>query len=258
MVISTPRLCNDAAFRPPKGPKPHPIACSPIIASESMQAYIEARESAAAEHDADFKASAMKGANQFLDQLKNVLGVETVDAKDEIFEGEDEVPAGDLAGQIDQIIKKNLPRVGDILVGGHNIVPEGTVLQKGLVVGGTGDEKHIATIASSDGYTASEKDLANLNIRGANELEKIKDKVRQRADGADWQIDVVENNRGVKEIRGIFGNSKKEKAQKAKLTKNNKAKEKQAAKEEAQDHDNEADDNNDSEEGSEERYKEEL
>jgi protein OS-9 len=257
MVISTPRLCNDAAFRPPKGPKAHPIACSPVIASESMRAYIAARESAAAEYEASQRVSANKGANKYLDDLRAVFGVETVDANADSMTGEydDEMPDTEHNGEHRRTLKKNLPRVGDIEVGGHNIIPEGTVLEKGIVVGGTGNEKHITTIARSDGYTASEKELSKLNIHGGKELELIKDRVRRTADGADWQIDVVETARG-KELRGIIGDSEEKKAQKAKAAKKSKLKENKAEEEEA--YDDEADDEYENAEGSEERYKEEL
>lgn len=256
MVVSTPRLCNDAAFRPPVGPKPHPVACSPIMASEAIPSWIAARQSATAAYEASLKASAGQAAGHFLDELKSAFGIDTVDAKHE----EAGKGMGSDVEHHDQIrhkIKKNLPRVGDIEVGGHNIMPEGITLEKGIVVGGTGNEKHIATIARSDGFTATEKQLSKLNIHGGKELELIKDKVRRSADGADWQIDVVETARG-KELRGIIGDLKKRKNPHGKPAAAHKPKAKQDA-EHKDPRDSEADKNDEgSAEGSEERYKEEL
>jgi len=154
--------------------------------------------------------------------------------------------------------KKHLARVGDIHVGGNNIVPPGTKIEKGIAVGGRAKEKLLGTIARSDGYEASDKELARLSIQPGKELEAIKERVRRTAGNEAWQIDVVETVRG-KELRGSMGDQKS----------TNKDKKKSSAKGGKQSHNDgqkpdaelDADDHDDADDdvkGSEETYKEEL
>ncbi|TID17078.1 hypothetical protein E6O75_ATG09844 [Venturia nashicola] len=177
MVISTPRLCNDVAFQPPKASKPHAIACTPVLPEASIPAYLAEKEATDVKMEAN------------LDLLLEE------DVKAYLAEG---IP---------------LPKVpiiiGDIEVGGHAIVPEGKKIEKSVVVGG-GKETLIATIAKSDGFLASESDMKRVGIRTHREVEGVKKEVERVADGKAWRLDVVETPRG-KELRGVIEDEKDEK-----------------------------------------------
>jgi len=92
--------------------------------------------------------------------------------------------------------------VGDIEVGGHKIIPKGKNIEKSALVGG-GKETPVATIAKSDGYVASEKELRDLKVPSGKEVEAIKRKLEKVADGQRWRLDVVDTPRG-RELRGII------------------------------------------------------
>lgn len=174
MVISTPRLCNDVAFQPPKASKPHAIACTPVLPEASIPAYL-----------ADKEATDIK-----------------IDANMDVFL-EEEVKAY-LA---DGIPLLEVPIIiGDIEVGGHAIVPEGKKIEKSVVVGG-GKETLIATIAKSDGFMASESDMKRVGIRTHREVEGVKKEVERVAGGKAWRLDVVDTPRG-KELRGVIEDDK--------------------------------------------------
>jgi hypothetical protein len=106
--------------------------------------------------------------------------------------------------------KKPLVKVGDVEIGGYNILAPGTQLEKGYVVGG-GKETFLAVLAKSSGYTITEKDLAKMGIKGVKELPKIKDEVIKQAQGAEWHIDLVETKKGT-EIRAFIGESERKEA----------------------------------------------
>lgn len=182
MVISTPRLCNDIAFQPPKASKPHAIACTPVLPQASIPAYL-----------ADKEATDIQ-----------------IEANLDIFL-EEEIRAH-LA---DGVPLPKVPIViGDIEVGGHAIVPPGKKIEKSVVVGG-GKETLIATIAKSDGYLASDADMKRVGIRTHREVEAVKKEVERVAGGKPWRLDVVETPRG-KELRGVIEDDNEEKEEKAK------------------------------------------
>ncbi|QDS68220.1 hypothetical protein FKW77_010583 [Venturia effusa] len=174
MVISTPRLCNDVAFQPPKASKPHAIACTPVLPEASIPAYLADKE--AAENKADAT----------LDLLLEE------DIRAYLAEG---IP-----------LPKNPTIIGDIEVGGHAIVPVGKKIEKSVVVGG-GKETLLATIAKSDGFMASESDMKRVGIRTHREVEGVKKEVERVAEGKAWRLDVVETPRG-KELRGVIEDDK--------------------------------------------------
>ncbi|KAF2675056.1 hypothetical protein BT63DRAFT_420290 [Microthyrium microscopicum] len=253
MVISTPRLCNDVAFQPPKGPKPHPISCSPVMEADKIQPYIDELQAATADYEAEYQRTAKEYVNEAMEDIKAILGVGSKDADvdgNELVDGEYDIEIPKTKNKVPSIM------VGDIEIGGHNLVPKSLKLPKRIPMGAAGSEKVLGTIAKSDGFTASEKDLAKLNIQGGKELEVIKDKVRRTAAGADWQIDVVETGRGVRELRGIIGDAKVPAKEPAAEGKEDKEAPK---KKEAEDFTDTKDKKDDEEEtGSEETYKEEL
>jgi len=134
MVLHTPRLCNDVAFQPPQKDAANSISCTPILRPEEAETYVheqKAYKSAAEEAqiwEANPDAAAAFG-----------MAGET---------GDDELPV--------QI-------VGDIIVGGHAIVPEGVKIEKSGIVGGK--DKYIDTIANSGGKSLSKEELKKLDRR---------------------------------------------------------------------------------------------
>jgi protein OS-9 len=176
MVLHTPRLCNDVAFQPPQKDAANSISCTPILRPEEAETYVheqKAYKSAAQEAqiwEANPDAAAAFG-----------MAGET---------GDDELPV--------QI-------VGDIIVGGHAIVPEGVKIEKSGIVGGK--DKYIDTIANSGGKSLSKEELKKLGLdssRAIENLEKLKKDVEAMAKGENWKIVVVDTPRG-REYRGMVG-----------------------------------------------------
>jgi protein OS-9 len=123
MVISTPRLCNDVAFQPPATVKPWRISCNPIVAEDGVDEYIarKAREIGAAAS----QESAGLGENDATADFLKMLGISIKDVPGagQLLRESEDGRLVDLAGR---------PRtVGGVEVGGHNILPEGTKLEKG-------------------------------------------------------------------------------------------------------------------------------
>jgi protein OS-9 len=186
MVISTPRLCNDLAFAPPDQKFPNQIVCTRVMPAASIPSYIAEKEA-----EADKQAEKQElFADKMLDKL--LQGLETgqvVITEEDLGDGS----FGDSAKLV----------VGDIVVGGHKVVPPGKTLEKSIIVGG-GKETFIATIAKSSGFIASEEELKKLNIHNArNEIEGVKAELEKLAQGKSWRLDVVETPRG-RELRGII------------------------------------------------------
>lgn len=170
MVISTPRLCNDVAFLPPEKTKPHVIGCTPVMAATAIPSYLAAQETKAIEKDESLEAEL-------------VMVIDQIEAN---------IPP-----------KKKTQYVGDIEIGAHAVIPKGKKIAKSVAVGG-GKETLLATIAKSDGFVASEKDLHAKGIKVTKkEVESVKKEVEKVADGKHWRLDVVETPRG-KELRGVI------------------------------------------------------
>jgi protein OS-9 len=270
MVISTPRLCNDVAFHPPKADAPHTIQCMPVVPRESFPAYLEAKEAMEPVDPEGTPSSnqpteiAQRIKNEFKHQVEALQAMLEVAGKDKPDNTDEKkkIPMGELEDEeknaleaaVKELFTPKRKFVAGIEVGGKKMLPPGTRLQKGIVVGGGAREKLLATIARSDGYTANEEELAKLNIKNGKELETIKQEVERVAEGAQWQIDVVETARG-KELRGIIGDPNKHK-------KSSKGKdETDGEDEDASEADEEIWEDADKlgeDDGSEETYKEEL
>jgi protein OS-9 len=272
MVISTPRLCNDVAFQPPKGPTPHAIKCHPVMASDSIPSYLANREADIRQVEAAMKEEAKDLASGFFEDIKAALGFDPFEGiAQPTHQGEpdsdwDGPPVEDDTGETAErtaAVKKHHIRIGDMEVGGYNILPPGTKLEKGAAVGGKSKEKLLGTIARSDGFVASDKELSRLKIQSGKELDAIKDKVRRAAGGADWQIDVVETARG-KELRGIIADKpdettdKKRKAGKKPKRKARDGETEKKQRQRAEQAGDDTDDGGDEGIGSEETFKEEL
>jgi len=145
--------------------------------------------------------------------------------------------------------------VGDIIVGGHELVPEGTKIEKGAVVGG-GKETYIDTIASSDGERILGADeIEKLGLGNPEAVEKLKKELEKIAKGQQWKLDVIDTPRG-REYRGIIGDEEKEgkegKAMEGKKQK--KAKKAKGQAKQGQDGEDSDDDGEAAQEGSEEEY----
>jgi protein OS-9 len=176
MVLHTPRLCNDVAFQPPQKDAANSISCTPILRPEEAETYVHEQEA--------YKSAAQEAqiweANPDAAAAFGMAG----DASD------DELPV--------QI-------VGDIIVGGHAIVPEGVKIEKSGIVGGK--DKYIDTIANSGGKSLSKEELKKLGLDGSRaieNLEKLKKDVEAMAKGEKWKVVVVDTPRG-REYRGIVG-----------------------------------------------------
>ncbi|KAH9825659.1 Glucosidase II beta subunit-like protein [Teratosphaeria destructans] len=203
MVVQTPRLCNDVAFLPPQKDQPNAINCSPVLADDEIDDY-----------------------EQTLKALRSAERSEKVweasEAAEAILTGatiEDELPLFQV--------------VGDIIVGGHAIVPEDLTIEKGAIVGG-GKETYMGTIASSapGSKVLNAEELKKLGFGDPKAVESLKKELEKAAGDQSWKLDVIDTPRG-REYRGIIGDGDKDDDEKgAKKTKDKKqAKAKEGKKE---------------------------
>ncbi|KAK3117924.1 Protein OS-9 [Teratosphaeriaceae sp. CCFEE 6253] len=226
MVIQTPRLCNDVAFLPPQKDQPNTISCSPILADDEVDDY---------EH--------------------NLKLLEEAEKETDLWEATADAAAalGASTGFDD-----NIRIVGDIVVGGHALVPEGTKIEKSAIVGG-GKETYIATAASSDGKILNADDIKRLGLGNPEAVEKLKKELEKIAQGQQWKLDVIDTPRG-REYRGIIGDEEDD--EKAKKDGSKKKKKAKSVKSDGTGEDAKGereDDGEDAQKGSEEEYyKEEL
>lgn len=167
MVIQTPRLCNDVAFQPPQKDQPNIISCSPVLSPEQVDDYT-----------ADLAA------------LKHA------EKEAEVWEANPD------AARIFQGLKTP-QMVGDIEVGGHNIVPADLKLEKSTIVGG-GKETFVDTVASSNGKVLSKEEIEKRDLGNFGDIEQLRKKLEQIAKGQEWALKVVDTPRG-REYRGIIG-----------------------------------------------------
>jgi protein OS-9 len=234
----------------------------PVMPPENFSAYLEAKGAEEPDDPVGTPSSnqpadiAKRVKNEFMHQLKVITALMDGAAKDKSDETEDEKQAtqGELEAAVKELLTlKRKKVIAGIEVGGKKILPPGTTLHKGIIVGGP-REKLIATIARSDGYSAPEEELAKHSIKNTKELETIKKEVERLAKGEKWQIDVVETPRGT-EYRGIIGDPKKAK-------KSSKGKDKSDGEEEEIGEDEELvwedGDELGEDDGSEETYREDL
>jgi protein OS-9 len=178
MVVETPRLCNDVAFQPPQKDEANSITCRPVLLPEEAETY---------KHNQKAYKSALQEA--------------------QVWEADPAAAAAfGMAGDSDEAA---VQIVGDIIVGGHAIVPDDVEIQKSGIVGGV-KEKFVETIASSWGQqdlTLSKEDMERLGLKDAKaieKLEKLKKELKKKAKGDGWRLDVVDTPHG-REYRGIYG-----------------------------------------------------
>jgi protein OS-9 len=230
MIVDTPRLCHDDAFRPPQENLAYPITCQPVIPVSDVGGWIAAK-AASKIQEAELLIAAHDDANS------NPLR--------EVTEG--------LEGST-----KRGPIIGGIEVGAQALVgSEGKVIEKSVVVGG-GKETFIATVASSDGKQMSKEEMKKLNIIDPKDVEKFKGNLKKLAGRKGWKLDLVDTPKG-REFRGIIEaedqdapkkEAKKEKEEKGNGMASNKDTPPRKADEESEDEE--------MQEGSEEVYKDEL
>lgn len=175
MVIQTPRLCSDVAFQPRQKDAANPITCRPVFSPEAAETYereLKALKAADKEHDIwiqDPDAAAAFGMDHML------------------------------------LNSPSSPKiVGDVLLGGHSIVPQDFVLEKSAIVGG-GKETYIETVANSEGRMLTQAEMEKLGLGDARAVEELKKKLEKIAgQGGTWKLDVIDTPRG-REYRGIIG-----------------------------------------------------
>jgi protein OS-9 len=178
MVVETPRLCNDVAFQPPQKDEANSITCRPVLLPEEAETY---------------------------EQNRKAYKAELTEAQ--IWEANPEAAAAfGMTGETDK--PQHIQIVGDILIGGHAIVPEDVEIQKSGIVGGV-KEKFVETIASSWGrdLALSKEDMERLGLqdgKAIEKLEKLKKELKKKAKGDGWRLDVVDTPHG-REYRGIYG-----------------------------------------------------
>lgn len=247
MVVETPRLCNDVAFQPPQKDEANSITCRPVLLPEEAETYEKNRKA--------YKAELTEA---------------------QIWEANPEAAAAfGITSDSDETLPIQI--VGDIIIGGHAIVPEDVEIQKSGIVGGV-KEKFVETIASSWGkdLSLSKEDMERLGLKDGKaieKLEKLKKELKKKAKGDGWRLDVVDTPHG-REYRGIYGEGVEEEREaggkdgaakgKAGKGKNEKPAEKAATQDgestaKEQEGTKETESNGEEEQGSEEEYyKEEL
>jgi protein OS-9 len=178
MVVETPRLCNDVAFQPPQKDEANSITCRPVLLPEEAETY---------KHNQKAYKSALQEAK--------------------VWEAD---PAAAAAfGMAGESNEGAVQIVGDIIIGGHAIVPDDVEIKKSGIVGGV-KEKYVETIASSwaqQDLTLSKEDMERLGLKDAKaieKLEKLKKELKKKAKGDGWRLDVVDTPQG-REYRGIYG-----------------------------------------------------
>ena len=178
MVVETPRLCNDVAFQPPQKDEANSITCRPVLLPDEAETYEKNRKA--------YKAELTEA---------------------QIWEANPEAAAAfGITSDSDETLPIQI--VGDIIIGGHAIVPEDVEIQKSGIVGGV-KEKFVETIASSWGkdLALSKADMERLGLKDGKaleKLEKLKKELKKKAKGDGWRLDVVDTPHG-REYRGIYG-----------------------------------------------------
>lgn len=181
MIVQTPRLCNDVAFQPPQKDAPNTILCNPILAAHEIE-----------EYERDMKA------------------LKSADRDAQVWAAQADDAAATLAGDEEFAFPHPVEIVGDIIVGGHALIPEGQRIEKSALLGGTGKETYVDTVASSAGGTLPEVELKKLGLGDADAVKVLRKKIEKIAKGKGWKLDVVDTPTG-REYRGIIEDDPEEK-----------------------------------------------
>ena len=177
MIVQTPRLCNDVAFLPPQGGKPHQITCQAILQPHEEE---------------EWKA-----------------------LKTEIAEKELFVAPQDGEQQMSDLPPQRLV-IGGVEVGAQKLVggsPERTIKGSKIVTPAKqrfdeADSKFIATLAKSDGKYTSIMSDAEIKKHGLNrrpdEVSELIRNIQQWAgEGRAWKLDMLHTAEGM-EFRGVL------------------------------------------------------
>ncbi|GAB7365158.1 hypothetical protein MBLNU230_g6245t1 [Neophaeotheca triangularis] len=175
MVVQTPRLCNDVAFLPPAADQPNEITCSPILTPDQIPSY---------EHDLASLHEEEKAAA--LEQSR--LEAEAAEAL--------------LTGEQPTALEPGPQIAGDIVIGGHNLVPPGKLVEKSALLGG-GKETYVDTLVDSTGKMLSRAKMDEYGLDSEKAVKKLAARVEEAAMGAAWRLDIVDTARG-REYRGII------------------------------------------------------
>lgn len=173
MVIHTPRLCNDVAFLPPQKDQPNDIVCQPVLEPHDTERY---------RHDLAAAKSHLRESERW----------------------QEEVRAAAAGGDAQDAEPVHI--VGDIIVGGRSIVPEGVEIERSAIAGGG---RYVDTVANSDGRMLAQAEMEKLGIEDLRAVEEIKKKLEMRAAGAKWKLVVVDTPNG-REYRGIINGDEDE------------------------------------------------
>lgn len=145
--------------------------------------------------------------------------------------------------------------IGDIIIGAHKWIPEGSKIEKSAIVGG-GKDRFVETIADSFGKLMSADELKRLGLGDAKSVESLKKELEKIAGGQGWKLEVFDTPQG-REYRGVLLGDEEEDAAKKdgnQATGKNENDEKNG--ETGTGHD--ADSDQKTSEGTEETYKDEL
>lgn len=173
MVVQTPRLCNDVAFLPPVKDQPNEIICKPVLSESEIPAY-------------EIDLAALRSAEKEASLAQAKLDAEAL-----------------LLGQAPATLEDTPQMAGDIVIGGHHLVPPGKKIERSAILGG-GKETYIDTIMDSEGKMLSKKKLAEYGLDDEKAMKKLADRIAEAADGLKWKLDIVETPTG-REYRGIIG-----------------------------------------------------
>ncbi|KAI9831910.1 MAG: hypothetical protein M1819_004632 [Sarea resinae] len=194
MVIYTPRLCNDMAFRPPRENKVNAITCREIIPNDAVH------EWELYSHPSAWAASASS------EQDPSSVGGEDGTAKTRPVVGGVEIGAKTLVGGEGRKIETSSAVRGGRGGGSGgnerppNQAPGSESTRRPLSSEGE-DEEIVASGSSTSSQQLPDADLRNLDIDPAV-LEALKKKLQNLAAGDDWRLFVVDDDEGARVLRG--------------------------------------------------------
>lgn len=175
MVIQTPRLCGDVAFLPPQEDSPNRISCSLII-NPALAAEFKAQLAKEAEAEAEAETEAETEAAVVEDPIPNPFEDDPADAP---------------------------PSIGGIILGAHKWIPKNGKIEKSMIVGGSGREKFIKTIADSSGMVLSNDELKRMGLGDAKAVDQLTKELQQHAGAKAWKLEVFETAQG-RQYRGVL------------------------------------------------------
>ncbi|KAI9761944.1 MAG: hypothetical protein M4579_000727 [Chaenotheca gracillima] len=179
MVIDTPRLCDDAAFLPPRHNQAHPVTCQEILSPEQVPDW-HARRAADAER-------------RLLQDKEQYHGESTGTADWQSFTSKEKQPKEDVI-------------VGGVRVGAQaHVGSEGRRIESGASVPAVvGMPDVIATGEGKGGavQTVPDEKLKRLELNPET-VQKLREELQEIAGEKGWKLELVEQEGGTKHIRGV-------------------------------------------------------